>query len=222
MNSSIRGPNNASDPIYACRPQIEAFLSEEDKIFSLFQYINELNSEVDITESQIVDCKEEIETIKGQDVNIDAQRKKLLRDLEEKLRIVDGYTFETERRLQKITDDLGKLKSGIFAIFTRFPTSTAAEELLGIQGITDTTLLQYLGAVEQKICQLVYKDGQSPIKTDHAPFATSYGKTLQRGMILPEKIVRNENLVDSIEDDRPLTRSELAQLMIQDLKTRDH
>jgi TolA-binding protein len=54
----------------------------EDENFRLFNYVNELNQEIEKLEEQISDIKNEIEKYKGQGVNTDNQRKKILKDLE--------------------------------------------------------------------------------------------------------------------------------------------
>jgi len=64
---------------------ISKFLEAEDKNFSLFNYVNDLNSEIERLESIIGETKNKIETYKGQGVSSDTQRKKALR-----LVVVDG------------------------------------------------------------------------------------------------------------------------------------
>lgn len=64
---------------------VDKFIQAEDKNFSLFNYVNELNAEIEKLESQIGNVKAEIEKYKGQGVNTDNQRKKILRDLENRL-----------------------------------------------------------------------------------------------------------------------------------------
>ena len=61
---------------------VTTFINAEDENFRLFNYVNELNQEIEKLEEQISDIKNEIEKYKGQGVNTDNQRKKILKDLE--------------------------------------------------------------------------------------------------------------------------------------------
>jgi coiled-coil domain-containing protein 63/114 len=58
---------------------VNTFIEAEDQNFSLFNYVNELNSEVEKLEEQIAEIRSEIEKYRGQGVNTDNQRKKILK-----------------------------------------------------------------------------------------------------------------------------------------------
>ena len=60
------------------------YLQAEDKNFRLFNFVNHTNSEIERLEVVIADTKAEIEKHKGQGVSTDTQRKKILRDLEDR------------------------------------------------------------------------------------------------------------------------------------------
>eukprot|EP00002_Diphylleia_rotans_P038164 TRINITY_DN8634_c0_g1_i2.p1 TRINITY_DN8634_c0_g1~~TRINITY_DN8634_c0_g1_i2.p1 ORF type:complete len:382 (-),score=86.43 TRINITY_DN8634_c0_g1_i2:1677-2822(-) len=60
---------------------VNTFIQTEDQNFSTFNYINELNNEIDKLEDQIADVKNEIEKFRTQGLNSDTQRKKILKDL---------------------------------------------------------------------------------------------------------------------------------------------
>ncbi|CAN0529159.1 unnamed protein product, partial [Ectocarpus sp. 8 AP-2014] len=64
---------------------VNNFLQAEEKNFSLFNFVNELNSEIERLELMIAETKNSIEKFKGQGVSTDTQRKKVLRGLEEQL-----------------------------------------------------------------------------------------------------------------------------------------
>ena len=56
---------------------VTKFVEAEDKNFSLFNFVNELNSEIERLEMMISDTKAEIEKFKGQGLNTDNQRERL-------------------------------------------------------------------------------------------------------------------------------------------------
>jgi chromosome segregation ATPase len=77
---------------------VQRFLEDEDKNFSLFNYVNDLNSDIEILELQISDVKVEIEKYKGQGVSTDTQRKQILRSLEERLQRTESKADEYQVR----------------------------------------------------------------------------------------------------------------------------
>lgn len=64
---------------------VKNFISAEEKNFTLFKFVNELSNEIENLEQQINEMQSEIERNKGQGVSSDNQKKKALKDLEEKL-----------------------------------------------------------------------------------------------------------------------------------------
>ena len=75
---------------------MDKFIQAEDQNFSLFNYVNELNAEIEKLEHQTSNVKAEIEKYKGQGVNTDNQRKKILRDLEDRLARTEAKADESK------------------------------------------------------------------------------------------------------------------------------
>ena len=61
---------------------VTRFLESEDINFSLFNYVNDINSEIERIEHNITEMRNKIEKYRGQGMSTDTQRKKTLRDLE--------------------------------------------------------------------------------------------------------------------------------------------
>ena len=64
---------------------VKNFIQAEEKNFTLFKFVNELSNEIENLEQQITEMQIELEKSKGQGSTTDHQRKKALKDLEEKL-----------------------------------------------------------------------------------------------------------------------------------------
>ena len=68
-------------------------------------------------------------------MSTDTQRKKTLRDLEEKLARTDKKAEEYDARYQLAVRTITQLKNGIQSIFTRIgAATTSVDEMLGNQG----------------------------------------------------------------------------------------
>jgi chromosome segregation ATPase len=64
---------------------VQTFIDAEDQNFSLFNYVNELNNEIEKLDESIAEVRTDIDKYKGQGGQSDKQRKKLLKDLEDRL-----------------------------------------------------------------------------------------------------------------------------------------
>lgn len=78
--------------------------------------------------------RNQIEKYKGQDASSNTQRKKTVRDLEDKLTKTDKKAEDYESRYNLAVRTINQLKNGIQSIFTRIgATSASVDEMLGNQ-----------------------------------------------------------------------------------------
>ena len=113
-----------STGIYDINEIITKFLDAEEQNFSLFNYVNDINSEIERLEHHISDMRNQIEKYRGQGMSTDTQRKKNLRTLEEKLVKTGKKVEEYDARYQSAKRVLDQLKNGIHSIFTRIGASS--------------------------------------------------------------------------------------------------
>merc|ERR1711959_213316 len=108
---------------------VDTFINAEDKNFTLFNFVNELTSEIE---------KLEVEKYRGQDMNSDHQRKKILKDLEEKLGRTETKAEQYDAKFAHSTKILGSLKDGIHSIFSNIGCNmSGVSEVLGTGGVTE-------------------------------------------------------------------------------------
>lgn len=142
--------------IYDINELVTRFLEAEEQNFSLFNYVNDINSEIERLEHSITDMRNQIEKYRGQGASTDTQRKKALRSLEDKLQRTDRKAEEYENRHNKALKTITQLKNGIHSIFTRIgAASTSVEEMLGNQGVTESNMMQYLGEFRARIISIM-------------------------------------------------------------------
>lgn len=195
---------------------VTRFLEAEEQNFSLFNYVNDINSEIERLEHSIAEMRNQIEKYRGQGMSTDTQRKKALRDLEEKLQRTEKKAEEYDARYQKAMRTIVQLKNGIHSIFTRIgAATTSVEEMLGNQGVTDSNMMQYLGVIEQRTSEILQAYASSQIGQPNenslqlpTVLATDNAARLQPQIPSYEDMSSGEDS-DSEEDERPLTRQEL-------------
>lgn len=210
----------ASTGINTIDELVEKFLQAEDKNFRLFNFVNHTNSEIERLEVVIADTKAEIEKHKGQGVSTDTQRKKILRDLEERLARTERKADEYDKKYMNAMKTINQLKTGIHSIFTRLGcNSSSVEEMLGNQGVTESNMMQYLGIIEQRTSAVLqqYAASQAAGSADTEP---SIG-VIKDGVLQPpaprltvmppawEEFSSGEES-EQEDDERPLTREELT------------
>jgi len=128
---------------------VRTFIKNEEHNFSLFNYVNEQNNEIEKYEEQIQQLKEEelkFAQESGNDVN---QHKEILRDLESKLQTSEAMAGKYEQRCQDLQRITESLKRGMQSIFSKFDFD---EEGDGTPPpvVTEVNMVQNLGLIEQK------------------------------------------------------------------------
>ncbi|CAM9214557.1 unnamed protein product, partial [Ectocarpus fasciculatus] len=126
---------------------VRTFIKNEDHNFSLFNYVNEQNNEVEKLEEQIQVLREEEKKFaqeSGEDVH---QHKQVLKELEVKLQSTESMAEKYETRCQDLQRVIETLKRGVQSIFEKL----GAEEMgVSDPSVTESNMVHYLGQVEQK------------------------------------------------------------------------
>lgn len=138
---------------------VTKLLEAEEQNFSLFNYVNELNAEIEQLEQLVAENQAEVERHKGHGASTDLQQKRLARAMEERLQRTRARADEHEQRHAAAVKTINQLKTGIHGIFSRLGCgtggATAVEEMLGNQGVTESNMMQYLGVIEQRTIEIL-------------------------------------------------------------------
>merc|ERR1711939_361483 len=205
--------------IHSIEELVDTFINAEDKNFTLFNFVNELTSEIEKLEEQIQDIKAEVEKYRGQDMNSDHQRKKILKDLEEKLGRTETKAEQYDAKFAHSTKILGSLKDGIHSIFSNIGCNmTGVSEVLGTGGVTEGNIMTYLGLIEQRANEMLATHNQvlkaregEDVRGAVAPGPQSAAGATHINILPPTTGDEYDEEEESEDDDetRPLTREEL-------------
>ena len=128
------------------------FVKAEEHNFSMYNFVNELNSEVELLDTEIEQLKDTLHSEKG-----DIQRRKLLKDLENELASVEQQHDTLTEKSTKLKGSLGVVRAITQEIFTKVGCSNdVAQEQLGTSECTDINLLQFLGLIEQRTNEIMF------------------------------------------------------------------
>lgn len=148
---------------------VNTFINAEDKNFTLFNYVNDLTNEIEKLEDSIATIKAEIVKYKGNGQNADNERKKLLSELEAKLQKTDSKAVQYEDKYHEAMKTVNKLKEGIQSIFNKIGCANIVPpEMLGTAGVTESSMMQYLGVIELRTNELLKMFSQQQAKDANA------------------------------------------------------
>ncbi len=135
---------------------VRIFIANEDQNFSLFNYVNEQNNEIEKLEEQIAELRAEEQRFSqetGEDVS---QHKQLISDLEARLEQTNAAAQKYEAKFQEAQKTINALKVGIQSIFNKIECNTSAmSELLAGESVTEANMMQYLGMIEQRTNEIL-------------------------------------------------------------------
>jgi uncharacterized protein (DUF3084 family) len=209
---------------------VQTFIDAEDQNFSLFNYVNELNNEVEKLEEQIAEIKAEIEKYKGQGGQNDRQRKKLLKDLEDRLASTEARAEQYEAKALKAAKTVSQLEQGIQSIFNKIECDKSAlSDMLGTTGVTESNMMQYLGIIEQRTNELLqlYHQANKDAEGGDVVAVIGQGPAAPAGSTVinidPPVIGDEDDSEDESDDDeeRPLSRDELKAKTLRGLTKRE-
>lgn len=131
---------------------VRTFIKHEDHNFSLFNYVNEQNNEIERLEDQIQQLREEekrytVET--GDDAN---QHKQILKELEAKLQSTESMAEKYELRCSDLQRVIETLKRGVQSIIDKLSFS---ELLRGDNSVTDINMVAILGEIENNANSMI-------------------------------------------------------------------
>ena len=112
--------------------------------------MNQLCAEIEKLETQIKDMERQVQVFEGQELNQEKTTEKIRRD-EEELSRIELKAESYESKYQKSLKTLNSMKAMIENIFTAMDChKNVSPELLGAHGVTESNIMSYVGAIEQR------------------------------------------------------------------------
>lgn len=229
---------------------VKTFIKNEEHNFSLFNYVNEQNNEIEKLEDQIQALKDEEMKFAQESGNDFNQHKQILKDLETKLQSSDAMAEKYEQRCHDNQRILESLKRGMQSIFSKIDFDS--EEGLTEPVVTDSNMVTLLGMIEKKTNQLLQQYtavrqllyNASPEKQSASPgelanmAASNEAQALVSVLGSGPKVPTGQDLLhvnppkadeyhsdddedDDEDDTRPLTRDELKNRTLNRLMKRN-
>ncbi|GIL88327.1 hypothetical protein Vretimale_15075 [Volvox reticuliferus] len=198
---------------------VNTFLAAEDQNYTLFNYVNEVNQEIEKLEDQINIMRSEINKYRETGQELDRTKSRELTEGEARLAACEAQSQQYEKRYEAAMSMTAALKAGISELFDRIGCNTpAVRDLLGEEGLTEANLMAYLGIIEQRTNEIlqVYAKRKATQGTEglaEALLAQPLTQPGNRIIIEPPSTTQEEEVEglepEPVEEDRPLTREHL-------------
>lgn len=106
---------------------VQRFKAVEDNNFSLFNYVNEINNEIEELSEEISDAQEKIDKLKVQGVEMDEERKEEMAVLESQLNAALAKNQQYEKHSSDASYSLAEIRKGIDKLVKVFASSKVGE-----------------------------------------------------------------------------------------------
>lgn len=136
---------------------VERFIQVENKNYALFNYVNELNNQVESLQEQIDQIQNDMKQFEKQGIEMEEQRKQILKELEQKYRNSTQLAEEYEEKIKANKKILDQSRIGIQSLFTKINCDRSQIDilLLSKEGVTETNMSQYLGIIDSRTDELL-------------------------------------------------------------------
>jgi len=135
---------------------VGVFLSAEDENFRLFNFVNQLNGEIEKEEDAIERLRQQVDAMRGgEEESVEGVRKQLLGSLAAELTTHTSQRVANEQAAKQAESMLASLTEGVEAVFDLLGCDRAkARERVGSEAVTESTVGEWLGMVEERVNEL--------------------------------------------------------------------
>jgi coiled-coil domain-containing protein 63/114 len=168
---------------------ISTYQHIEEEMFSLYNYCQALNSEIEVVLESQTQIHREVDTYKNQQEEQDEVRQKALGALQSKLRATEDQIVESENQSRKYSDCVEQISKKVQSLFFKLqcdqmeakqqPTKGAKGTtmsrpeskvalLTGQGGVSDSNVLDYMAIIEQRAVDIISEYLRFKAYFDHA------------------------------------------------------
>lgn len=213
---------------------VDRFIQVENKNYALFNFVNELNNQVEFLQEQIDQIQTDMRLFEKQGIELEEQRKQILKELEQKHRNSTQLAEEYEEKIRANKKILDQSRIGIQSLFTKINCDRSQIDilLLSKEGVTETNMSQYLGIVDSRTDELLKWQSILASKKENVPFKDKAPNYIGEGaqvkqarqlMPIPSTGDGHDGAGEGDAEDsfKPLTRAELENRVLDGVKRKE-
>eukprot|EP00039_Didymoeca_costata_P009378 m.124013 g.124013 ORF g.124013 m.124013 type:complete len:548 (-) comp14462_c0_seq1:2014-3657(-) len=135
---------------------VDKFIETEDRNFSLFNLVNELNGNIEKLKEQIHRVQTDIALYNTQNERMDKERRETLSKLESKLVETETEAMKLKEKVEEKDEEVEKLTKGVSELFSQIGCDEGPiVQMLGDKNVNERNIMQFLGIVEQRANELL-------------------------------------------------------------------
>eukprot|EP00962_Isochrysis_galbana_P059937 scaffold33794_cov112-Isochrysis_galbana.AAC.3 len=213
---------------------VDSFIENEDANFKMFNYLNELNSDIEKSEEAIAELKSDAEKFRGQDLGAVSQRKRIIKDLADRASETEAKTAQYEDNIKGLSGSISSIARIIEGLTVKLGVNSRLLNEMGAEGgCNDQNVMIYMGVIEQKANELLSAHLQqgggvasSLLRREALGDGGTAGRTGPAGsrpsIVVPTTADDGaESDGSDDEDQRPLSREELHAKTMRGLAKRE-
>eukprot|EP00955_Chlamydomonas_euryale_P076567 362716-Chlamydomonas_euryale.AAC.3 len=200
---------------------VNTFVTAEDQNYTLFNYVNEVNAEIEKLEDQISGIRAESDRYKTAGEAWEMSKTMHIHSVEDKLAAAAAQEELYRTRFDRAKGTVESLKSGISSMFADIGCDTPlVRQVIGdTTEIADQNMLAYLGLIEQRVTELLKLHALARraegVAVPSEVLMAQPLTTLSNRVVIEPPSTHNEEEIEGVEpepldDDRPLSRGHLT------------
>jgi uridine kinase len=143
----------------------DRFIETEDRNFSLFNLVNELNTNIESLKEQIARVEQQITEYNKQSEEMDKERTQKFKQLEVQLSRAEASASKFGELATERRTELGKLVTGINGFVDKIGCDRGPiAEMLGEKDVNERNIMQFLGVIEQRANELLLMQARLDFK----------------------------------------------------------
>eukprot|EP00753_Platysulcus_tardus_P015622 PLAT5141.1.p1 GENE.PLAT5141.1~~PLAT5141.1.p1 ORF type:complete len:551 (+),score=234.87 PLAT5141.1:337-1989(+) len=194
---------------------VEAFAEAERRSYSAYTQLTTLQEELESVRDMGRIMEETVSKFRVEGEEGSAKRERIRESCEEELARLAEAETSYESKVKALEGMLGSLKEPLFSIFLKVGCDDPLiNEKLRADGVTDGNIMQFLGVVEQRVCELSQLSLHAGLGPSFSPVRRARGgeEESEEDRGSPTRVGRlhvplpsADDMVDSEEDDSDAT-----------------
>lgn len=158
----------AATQIKSFHTLLDTFKEMEEKNFEKFKFVIEQSNQIEFLEHQIGELKEDMKKYQGKSNGFTPQKNKHLKELDDRSLTAQQKAQFFESKYNNSLKILNSINNLVENVFNELECDKLeANKLNGVQAVTESNLLTYLGIVEKRLTLVLELYGDVASKVDH-------------------------------------------------------
>jgi hypothetical protein len=147
---------------------VDRFIETEDRNFSLFNLVNELNTNIETLKEQISRVDQQITEYNTMSQDMDLERTQKFKELELRLTQADGSAAKFNDAATEKRAELAQLVTGIEKFIDKIGCDRGPiADMLGEKDVNERNIMQFLGIIEQRANELLLMQAKLDFKAQN-------------------------------------------------------